>query len=97
MVLEDGGGMAALGGGTGQRLKIAATALGSSGGRRTCKDGIGIRIIKAYLGLTITMLASALARMAREATSNARDIRWQQWQGDRHIATAVAVLVVKIH
>jgi hypothetical protein len=28
---------------------------------------------------------SASARMAREDTSNAREIRCQQWQGDRRI------------
>jgi hypothetical protein len=46
--------------------------------------------------LTITMLASALARTARVDTSDARDVCWQQWQGDSSIVTAVAVAVVRI-
>ncbi len=37
---------------------------------------------------TVTMLVSALARTAREDMSNARDVRWQQWQGDRIIVVA---------
>jgi hypothetical protein len=46
MLLEDGGGAAALalGGGIGHRLKIAAVALDSGGGRRTCNNGIGIDV-----------------------------------------------------
>jgi hypothetical protein len=47
VVLEDGGGAAVLGGGFGQRLKIAAVALGSGCGRRTCDDSIVISIVKA--------------------------------------------------
>ncbi len=35
VALEDGGGVAALGGGFGQRLKIAAALFGGSCGRRT--------------------------------------------------------------
>jgi hypothetical protein len=42
--LEDGGGAAALGGGIGRQLKIAAAMLGSRGGRRTCNKGISIDI-----------------------------------------------------
>jgi hypothetical protein len=41
---ENGSGAAALGGGIGHWLKIAAAALGGGGGRRTCNDGIGIDI-----------------------------------------------------
>ncbi len=37
------------------------------------------------------MLASVLARTAKEDVSNMRDVSWQQWQGDRHIVAAVAV------
>jgi hypothetical protein len=47
VVLEDGSSMAALGGGIGWRLKIAAAALGGSGGRGTCNDGVGVSIVKA--------------------------------------------------
>jgi hypothetical protein len=47
VALEAGGGAAVLGGGFGQRLKIAAAALGSGGGRRTCNDGINVSIVKA--------------------------------------------------
>jgi hypothetical protein len=57
MALEDGGGMAvalensggtaALGGGIGRRLKIAAAALGGDGNRSTCNDGIGFSIDEA--------------------------------------------------
>ncbi len=39
------------------------------------------------------MLASALAKMAREDASNAREARWKQWQGDKSIAVMVAVAV----
>ncbi len=67
MVLEDGGGEAAFGGGAGRQLKIAVAVLGSRGGRRT---GVGVNVC----GLTITALASVLARTAREDTSNARDV-----------------------
>jgi hypothetical protein len=28
--------------------------------------------------------------MVREDASDSRDVRWQQWQGDRHIVMAVA-------
>ncbi len=45
--LKDGGGMAALGGGVGKLLRIAAVALGNGGGRRTCDYGISISIVKA--------------------------------------------------
>jgi hypothetical protein len=41
-------------------------------------------------------LASALAGMARKDVSNARDVSWQQWQGDRCIAPAVVVVAVQI-
>jgi hypothetical protein len=47
VALEDGGSAAALGGGFGWRLKIAAAALGGGCGRRTCSDGIGISVVKA--------------------------------------------------
>jgi hypothetical protein len=47
MALEDGGGVAALRGGIGWWLKIAAAALGGGGIRRTCNDGVGIGIVKA--------------------------------------------------
>ncbi len=40
--------------------------------------------------------ASALARTTREDASNARDICWQQWTGDRSIAVAVAAVAVWI-
>ena len=46
MVLEDGGSTAALGGGFRGWLEIAVAALGSSCGRRTCNDGIGISVVK---------------------------------------------------
>jgi hypothetical protein len=45
--LEDCGGVAALGGGFGWRLKIAAAAFGSGSGRRTCNNGIGISVVEA--------------------------------------------------
>jgi hypothetical protein len=87
-----------LGGGIGWRLRIAAGVLGSGdGGRRTCNNGISVSTVKAKgQGLTITMLISASARMAREDTSDGRDVRWQQWQGDRRIAAAVVVAAVQI-
>jgi hypothetical protein len=44
---DDGGGMAALRGGEGGRLKIAAVPLGSGSGRKTCIDGIGVRVVEA--------------------------------------------------
>ncbi len=47
VALEDGGGAVVLGGGFGRWLKIAAAALGSGYGRRTCDNGIGITIVKA--------------------------------------------------
>jgi hypothetical protein len=40
------------------------------------------------LRATFMTLASALARTAREDTSDARDVYWQLWQGDRSIAAA---------
>ena len=43
--LEDGGDAAALAG-IGHWFIVAVVALGSSGGRRTCNDGIGISIIE---------------------------------------------------
>jgi hypothetical protein len=33
-------------------------------------------------------LALALARTTREDVSKARDICWQEWQGDRHMMVA---------
>ena len=45
--MKDGGGAAARGGGVGWRLKIAVAVLGSSGGKRTCNDGVGISLVKA--------------------------------------------------
>jgi hypothetical protein len=48
VALEDGGGPEALGGGVGQRLKIAEAAMGgSSGSGRTRDDGIGISVVEA--------------------------------------------------
>jgi hypothetical protein len=47
VALENGGGTVALGGGFGQRLKIAAAAFSGGCGRRTCKDDIGISVVKA--------------------------------------------------
>ncbi len=55
-----------------------------------CSGCIGQRCHQSG-GLTITMLASGSARTAREDASDGRDIHWQQWQGDRHIAAAVAL------
>jgi hypothetical protein len=83
VALEDDGGAAALGGGFGQWLKIAAAALGGSCGRRTVSAS-ALLMLRA----TVTTLASALARTAREDTSDARVICWQQWQGDRSIPVA---------
>ncbi len=45
--LEDCGGAALLGGGIGRWFKIAAAALGSGGSRRTCNNGLGVKVIKA--------------------------------------------------
>ncbi len=42
------------------------------------------------------MLVSFLARTAREDASDARDVYWQQWQGDKHTAVVVAVVMVRI-
>ncbi len=47
LVLEDGGGVAALGGGIGRQLKITVGLGGGGGGRRTCNNGIGISILEA--------------------------------------------------
>jgi hypothetical protein len=47
MALKNGGSLVALGGGVGRRMKIIVAALGSSGGRRTCHNGIGVIIIEA--------------------------------------------------
>ncbi len=38
----------------------------------------------------------SVGKMAREYASAARDVRWQRWQGDRHIVAAVAVVAVQI-
>ncbi len=94
VALEDCGFAAALGGDVGRWFKIAVVALGGGSGRRICDDALESALSKqrAY----ITMLASALARMAREDMSNARDIRRQRWQQDRHIAAAVVVAAVQI-
>ncbi len=46
LALENGGSVAALGGGVWRRLKIVA-ALGGGGRRRTCHGGIGVSVIKA--------------------------------------------------
>jgi hypothetical protein len=45
--LEDGGDAAALGGGVGRWFKIVVVALGGSGRRRTCNDGVGVSVVKA--------------------------------------------------
>jgi hypothetical protein len=47
VALENGSGVAALGGGVGQWLKIAVAALGGGGGRRTYNNGIGISVVEA--------------------------------------------------
>ena len=47
VALEDCGGTAAFGGGVGQQFRIAAAALGSGGGRRTCNNGISLNVVKA--------------------------------------------------
>ncbi len=73
VVLEDCGGTLALGGSIGQWLKIASAALGGSGGRRTCNDGVGISVVKAK-GVSIMTLVSVLARMAREDASYAKEV-----------------------
>ncbi len=94
VALEDGNSVAAFGGGVGRRLKIAAV-LGSGGGGRTCDNGIGVSIVEVK-GLLFTTSASVLVRTAREEASDARDVCWQQWQGDRRFAAAVVVVVVHI-
>jgi hypothetical protein len=48
--------------------------------------------LRAY----IMMLTSALARTTREDVSDARDLRWQQWQQDRCIAAAVAMGTMRV-
>jgi hypothetical protein len=92
VVLEDGGGTAALGGGIGLRLKIAAEALGGGCGRRTYKDGIGISVIKAegycyYIGISVGKDGKRgrvrceecmLATMARRWEYCGG--RWQRWR-----------------
>ncbi len=47
VALEDGRNVAAFGGGTGRRFKIAAAALGGGSGRRICDNGVGISIVEA--------------------------------------------------
>jgi hypothetical protein len=47
MAFKDGGSAAALRGGLGWQLMIAAAALGSGEGRRTCNDSAGISAVKA--------------------------------------------------
>ncbi len=46
--------------------------------------------------LIIMMLASALARTAREDVSDARDARGKQLQGNKRIVAAEAVVAVQI-
>jgi hypothetical protein len=41
-------------------------------------------------------LVSALARTTREEAYDARDVQWQQLQGDRQIVVAVVVSAVQI-
>jgi hypothetical protein len=94
-IIMDGNGVGVLGGGVWRQLKIAAATLGGGGDRRTCNDGFGIDVgvdVVKCRGLTITVLASALARTASEDASDARDVHLQQWQGDRHILAAVAAV-----
>ncbi len=47
VALEDGSGATALGSSIGWWLKIALAALGSSGCRQTCYDGVGVSIVEA--------------------------------------------------
>jgi hypothetical protein len=47
VVLDDGGGVVALGGGVWRWLKIAVAAMGSGSSRRTCNNGISVRVVKA--------------------------------------------------
>jgi hypothetical protein len=49
MVLEDGGSVAVAlkDGSIGRWLKIAVLAFAGGGGRRKCKDGVGVSIVKA--------------------------------------------------
>ncbi len=95
MALDDGSGVAALGGGVGCQLKIAVMALGSGGGRRTCNDGVGIAIVINVVK-AVGLLLQHLARMAREDTSNARDVCQRQWQGNRCIAEVEAAAVAAV-
>ncbi len=102
--LEDGGSVAvALGGGDGSwHWEVAL------GGGWRCSSSVGQcqrqknmrwwhrHQRRQSLGLIITMLASVLAKMAREDASNARNIHWKPWQGNKCIAAAVAVAAVWI-
>ncbi len=47
VALEDCGSAVVLGGGIGQRFKIALVALGGGSDRRTCDNGIGISVVEA--------------------------------------------------
>ncbi len=47
VALEDCGSAAVLGGGVGWKFKVAAAALGGSGSRRTCNNGVGVSIVEA--------------------------------------------------
>jgi hypothetical protein len=58
VALEDGRGAAALGGGFGWWLKIAAAALGGGCDRRICSDGINISTVEAkgdYYNISVSV------------------------------------------
>ncbi len=99
MALEDGSGKAALGGGVEHRVLDCSGGVGRWGlqkntwqwhwnwhRRQHCQSW----------GLTIMALVSALARMAREDASDARDKCQWQLQGDRGILVAVMVAAVQM-
>jgi hypothetical protein len=84
--LEDGGGAAALGGtlGHGSKLQRGHWAAAAAEEHATMVSAS----VSSKPRATVTMSASALGRTAREDVSNARDVRWQQWQEDWIIVVA---------
>ena len=90
VALEDHGGAAALGGtlGGGSRLQRGRWAVAAAAAAAEEHATMVSASVSSKPRATVTMLASSMGRMAREDVSNARDVRWQQWQEDWIIVVA---------
>jgi hypothetical protein len=86
----------ALGGGVGRQLKMQRWCWCWAAPAAEEHATMASVSVSLKLRANYNNIASALARTGREDKSNVRDVHWKQWQGDKCIVAAVAVVAVRI-